>query len=89
VGLYTRVKISPGINPSISYNPRRVFLMIVNESDYTIYISEDPQNVRERGIPIYPYEIIVYDKSDGDRCENAFYIYSDYETYIRIYEGVV
>jgi len=89
MGLFSKRKLVEGVNILASYNVRRVFLMIINESEHTIYVSEDPMNVKENGIPIYPFEILVFDRGDGDRVESTFYAYTDKEVEIRIYEGVV
>jgi len=89
MGVFSRVKLNRGLNYAVSFNPRRVFLMIVNDSEVTIYVSEDPSDITSRGIPVYPFEILVFDRGDGDRTESAFYIYAENDTYVRIYEGVV
>ena len=89
MGLFSKQKIKAGETLSIYYNPRRVFLMLINDTESTIFISEDPTRIKELGIPLYPFEIIVFDKGDGDKAEGPFYVYSDQEVEIRIYEGVV
>jgi hypothetical protein len=89
MSLFSRQTIKAGEILSIYFNPRRVFLLIVNDSEATIYISQEMTEIKERGLPIYPYEILVFDKADGDKTEGPYYVYSDVDTKIRIYEGVV
>lgn len=73
-----------------SYNPARKLLLVINESDYTVYISKDPANIAENGIPVYPYESIVFDVADADEPEYAFYAVCPLGTAkIRIYEALV
>lgn len=73
-----------------SYNKFRKLLMIINESEYTVYVSKDPQNVVELGIPLFPYESIVFDIADADAPEEAFFAATDAgAAAVRIYESVV
>lgn len=64
--------------------------MIINESEYIVYISKDPQNVANVGIALYPFEGIVFDVADGDEPEYAFFAQCPQGTArIRIYENLV
>lgn len=73
-----------------SYNPNRKLLMIINESELTVYISKDPSNVTELGIPLFAFETIVFDVADGDEPEYAFFAQTIAGTSkIRIYENLV
>ncbi|MEM0506805.1 MAG: hypothetical protein QXW58_06085 [Thermosphaera sp.] len=74
----------------VSFNPNRKLLMIINESEYIVYISKDPQNVANVGIALYPYESIVFDVADGDEPEYAFFAQClEGVAIIRIYENLV
>lgn len=82
--------VTPEVRQIASYNPTRKLLLIINESDYTIYVSKDPVGVSESGIPLYPFESIVFDAADGDEPEYSFFCVSPSGTAkIRIYEALV
>lgn len=82
--------VTPEAKQIASYNPARKLLLIINESDYTIYVSKDPVGVSETGIPVYPFESIVFDAADGDEPEYAFFAASPSSTAkVRIYEALV
>lgn len=73
-----------------SYNMNRKLLMIINESENVVYVSKDPQNVMEFGIPIFPFETLVFDVADGDEPEYAFFAQClEGVAIIRIYENLV
>ncbi len=73
-----------------SYNPNRKLLMIINESEVTVYISKDPMGVVENGIPLFFYEALVFDVADADEPESAFYAQTEEGTaLVRIYESLV
>ncbi|MEM2506945.1 MAG: hypothetical protein QXF61_07890 [Nitrososphaeria archaeon] len=64
--------------------------MITNEGETEIYVSKDPQSVNEVGIPVFPFETLVFDVADGDEPEYAFYAQTKVGTSIvRIYENLV
>lgn len=73
-----------------SFNQSRKLLMVINESEYIVYISKDPQKVAEEGIALYPYETIIFDVADGDEPEYAFFAVSPMGiAKLRIYENLV
>lgn len=73
-----------------SYNPNRKLILIINESDYVVYISKDPMNIEKDGIPLYPYEGIIFDVSDADSPEEMLFSVSpEGIAKIRIYEALV
>lgn len=86
-----RVEYVDSVGKAIaSFNPVRKLLLIMNESDTTVYISKDPQNIVTAGIALYPFESIVFDVSDADEPEYAFYAQTVSGTAkLRIYESLV
>jgi tagatose-1,6-bisphosphate aldolase len=88
LGLYAKTTLTPGVNIIASYNEKRKALHVINESEYTIYVSENQNGIKDNGIPVYPFEVLVYDKAEGDATEYAFYAYTDVQVAIRVYEAV-
>lgn len=73
-----------------TYNINRKLLLIINDSESVVYISKDPMYVKENGLPLYPYEIIVFDVADADEPETAFYAQAlTGIAKLRIYEALV
>ena len=89
MGLFSRISLSANKVYTLYYNPRRVFLMIMNDTESIVYISEDPVNIELNGIPIYPFEVLVFDRGDGDKVEGPYYLFCKNDVSIRVYEGVV
>lgn len=88
-GNFRVVSVGSAVTQIVSYNPNRKLILVLNESDYTIYVSKDPMNVKELGIAVYPFESIVFDVADSDSPEEALYAVSEGVSKVRIYEAVV
>ncbi len=73
-----------------TYNINRKLLMITNESEVVVYISKNPLNITESGIPLFPYETITFDVADADAPEEAFYAQTRVgRARLRIYEALI
>jgi hypothetical protein len=88
LGVYGKVTLKPGVNPLVPYNEKRKALIIINESEYTIWVGESQIDLKDKGLPLYPFEVIIFDRGEGDSAQYAFFAYSDVETTIKVYEGV-
>lgn len=80
------------VEPKIvaSYNPARKLILFINESENVVYISKDPLYVKELGIPLYPFESLVFDVADADEPEMAFYAAATADgSRVRVYEALV
>ncbi len=87
---FRREKVTTEPKAIASYNANRKLLMVINESEVTVYISKDPMNIVEIGIPLYPFETIVFDVADADEPESSFYAQtSEGYAIVRIYEALV
>ncbi len=73
-----------------TYNINRKLLMISNESEIVVYISKNPLSITENGIPLFPYETLVFDVADADGPEEAFYAQTqEGRARLRIYEALI
>ena len=71
-----------------SYRPRRLSLLIMNDSDFDIYIAPFRDKIRENGFKLMPYSTIIFLEADGDRPELEYFAYSDGNAVVRVIEGV-
>lgn len=89
-GAFRREMVGTSVKQIASYNPARKLIMIVNDSEYTIYINKDPDGVKENGLPVYAFEIIVFDVADADAPEEMFFaVCESTNCPVRIYEALV
>lgn len=89
-GSFRSEVVDGNVKSIASYNPNRKLILIINESDYVIYVSKDPINVERDGIPLYPYEGIIFDVGDADSPEEMLFCVSpEGVARIRIYEALV
>lgn len=90
MGIFRTETVGAEVKLIASFNPRRRALLIVNDSENEVYISEDQEKILREGIPLYAYEALHFDTADGDKPEKAFYAQAPAGiAKIRIYEAVV
>lgn len=71
-----------------SYRPRRLSLLIMNDSDYDVYIAPFRDRIREFGFKLMPYSTIIFLEPDGDHPELEYFAYSSGNAVVRVIEGV-
>ena len=71
-----------------AYRPRRLSLLIMNDSDYDVYIAPFRDMIREFGFRLMPYSTIIFLEADGDHPELEYFAYSDGDAFVRVIEGV-
>ena len=70
------------------YRPRRLSLLIMNDSDYDVYIAPFRDRIREFGFKLMPYSSIIFLEADGDHPELEYFGYSEGKAVLRVIEGV-
>ena len=86
MGSYS-VKVTTTVRNIVYFNPKRVALIIFNNGDVTAYLSQDPVNVVENGIPLQPGSSLTLLKVEGDQPEYQWFAQTlTSETELRIYE---
>ena len=70
---YRPVTVSTTVTQIASYNEKRRALVIYNNSSSTLYISNDPQDIVARGLPVGGGVAISLVASEGDEPHLALY----------------
>ncbi|MEM4024088.1 hypothetical protein [Pyrobaculum sp.] len=70
------------------YRPRRLSLLIMNDSDFDVYIAPFRDRIRESGFRLMPYSTIIFLEADGDHPELEYFAYSSGSAVVRVIEGV-
>jgi len=71
-----------------AYRPRRLSLLIMNDSDYDIYIAPFRDKIAQYGLRLMPYSTLILLESDGDHPELEYYAWSQGNALVRVVEGV-
>jgi hypothetical protein len=70
------------------YRPRRLSLLIMNDSDYDVYIAPFRDKITTYGLKLMPYSTIIFLEADGDHPELEYFAYSAGNATVRVVEGV-
>ena len=70
---YRKVMVGTEIKQLVSYNPKRLSLVIYNFGTDRIFISDNPTNVLDEGFPLEAGASISFHKAFGDRPEVALW----------------
>ena len=71
-----------------AYRPRRLSLLIMNDSDFDVYIAPFRDKIRESGLKLMPYSSLILLEADGDHPELEYFGYSFGNAKVRVIEGV-
>jgi len=71
-----------------TYRPRRLSLLIMNDSDFDVYIAPFRDKIVEYGLRLFPYSTIIFLEADGDHPELEYFAYSPGNARVRVVEGV-
>jgi hypothetical protein len=71
-----------------AYRPRRLSLLIMNDSDFDVYIAPFRDKIRESGLKLMPYSSVIFLDADGDHPELEYFAYSLGDARVRVVEGV-
>jgi hypothetical protein len=71
-----------------AYRPRRLSLLIMNDSDNDVYIAPFRDFIRERGFRLPARSVIIFLEADGDHPELEYFGYSGVDSLVRVIEGV-
>jgi len=71
-----------------TYRPRRMSLLIFNDSDYDVYIAPFRDKIREYGFRLGPQMAIIFLEADGDHPELEYFATSAGDAQLRVIEGV-
>lgn len=71
-----------------AYRPRRLSLLIMNDSDYDVYIAPFRDRIKEYGLRLMPYSAIIFLEADGDHPELEYFAFSSGSATVRVVEGV-
>jgi len=71
-----------------AYRPRRLSLLIMNDSDFDVYIAPFRDKIRESGLKLMPYSTLILLEADGDHPELEYFGYSTGNALVRVVEGV-
>ena len=80
--------VSDQITQILTYNPKRIAVIIFNAGSADIWINEDPTDPLEIGIPILAGGCLVLKKSENDPSEMPLWgcCYNGLSTELRIWE---
>ena len=70
------------------YRPRRLSLLIMNDSDFDVYIAPFRDKITQSGLKLMPYSTLILLEADGDHPELEYFAYSPGNALVRITEGV-
>jgi hypothetical protein len=71
-----------------AYRPRRLSLLIMNDSDYDVYVAPFRDKIAQHGLKLMPYSVLILLESDGDHPELEYFGYSPGDARVRVVEGV-
>ena len=83
------VKIPAGQIVQVApYRPRRMSLLIYNDSDYDVYIAPFRDKIVEMGFRLGPQMALILLEADGDHPELEYFATCAYDARVRVIEGV-
>ena len=71
-----------------AYRPRRLSLLIMNDSDFDVYVAPFRDKIAQHGLKLMPYSILILLESDGDHPELEYFAWSQGNAIVRVVEGV-
>ena len=71
-----------------AYRPRRLSLLIMNDSDYDVYVAPFRDRIVQYGLKLMPYSTLILLESDGDHPELEYFAWSPGNALVRIVEGI-
>jgi hypothetical protein len=71
-----------------AYRPRRLSLLIMNDSDFDVYIAPFRDKIQQYGLKLMPYSALILLEADGDHPEYEYFGYSSGNATVRVVEGV-
>lgn len=72
----------------VPFRPRRLSLMIMNDSDYDVYVAPFRDKIADYGMRLMPYTSLILLESDGDKPELEYFGYSTADVKVRVIEGL-
>jgi hypothetical protein len=86
--VFRRVTVGTTVIPLLSFNPKRVGVVIFNNGSANIYIHDSAQKVKEEGLVLTPQGTITFLKAWGDPTEFEMWTVADAEGQdVRVYES--
>jgi hypothetical protein len=86
--VFRRVTVGTKVIPLLSFNPKRVGVVIFNNGSVNVYLHDSAQKVKEEGLVLTPQATITFLKAWGDPTEFEMWCVADAEDQdVRVYES--